>query len=197
MCVFLSVLLVGVLRPRRSVCTGGSATCSRHRAPIDSPSPRPGFCGGRACVKSTHSQHSSTSPAGEMSLARRAPITRFVRLPILSPPGPPALFLAPVAAKTLCNLLLLHLNCSMFIRSTPRMSSMNSLPYFHYANGLMYVLTSLGPEPLNVIRSIRAAGNRVCVLPTQTSTLDWSKRARAVIVEAVRMILSMSDYQWF
>lgn len=90
-----------------------------------------------------------------------------------------------------------YLNRSMFIRSTPRMSSMNSFPYFHYANGLMYVLTSLGPEPLNVIRSIRAAGNRVCVLPTQTSTLDWSKRARAVIVEAVRMVMSVSDYQVF
>ncbi len=74
--------------PRRSVCTGGSATCRRHRAPIDSPSPGPGFCGGRACVKSTHSQHSSTSPAGKMSLAHRAPITRFVRLPISSPRDP-------------------------------------------------------------------------------------------------------------
>ncbi len=73
---------------RRSVCTGGSATCRRHRAPIDSPSPGPGFCGGRACVKSTHSQHSSTSPAGKMSLAHRAPITRFVRLPISSPRDP-------------------------------------------------------------------------------------------------------------
>lgn len=116
--------------PRRSVCTGGSATCRRHRAPIDSPSSRPGFCGGCACVKSTHSQHSSTSPAGEMSLAHRAPITRFVHLPISSPSGPPALsldLLLPSRCAICC--FCKYLNRSVFIRSTPRMSSMNSFPY--------------------------------------------------------------------
>lgn len=141
---------------RRSVCTGGSATCRRHRAPIDSPSPGPGFCGGRACVKSTHSQHSSTSPAGEMSLAHRAPITRFVRLPISSPPGP----LAPSLALLLPNHHAICCYCKYldrlkFIRSTPWMSSMNSFPYSHNANGWMSILTLLGPEPLIVIIGFR------------------------------------------
>lgn len=142
--------------PRRSVCTGGSATCRRHRAAIDSLSSGTGFCGGRACVKSTHSQHSSTSPAGEMSLAHRAPITRFVRLPISSPPGPPAPSLALLLPN--CHAICCYckyLDHSMFIRSTPRMSSINSFPYSHNAYGWMYILTLLGPEPLIVIIAFR------------------------------------------
>lgn len=113
--------------PRRSVCTGGIATCRRHRAPIDSPSSRPGFCGGRARVKSTHSQHSSTSPAGEMSLLHRAPITCFVHLPISSPSGPPALSLALLLPNhcTICCYCK-YLNRLVFIWSTSGMSSIVS-----------------------------------------------------------------------
>lgn len=149
--------------PRRSVCTGGSATCRRHRAPIDSPSSGPGFCGGRACVKSTHSQHSSTSPAGEMSLAHRAPITRFVRLPISSPSGPPApslTLLLPSRSAICCYCK--YLDRSMFIRSTPRMSSMSSFPYSHNAYGWMYILTFLGAKPLIVIIALRCQETACC-----------------------------------
>lgn len=63
-----------------------------------------------------------------------------------------------------------YVNRSTFIWSTPRMSSMNSFPYFRNANGLMYVLILLGPEPLIVILSNWAAGNCVCVYQPQPWT---------------------------
>lgn len=156
--------------PRRSVCTGGSATCRHHRAPIDSPSSGPGFCGGCACVKSTHSQHSSISPAEEMSIAHRAPITCFVRLPISSPSGPPAPSLALLlpSRRAICCYCK-YLDHSMFIRSTPRMSLMNSFTYSHNAYGWMYILTLLGPVQLIVIIAFKGPGNCVrCQQKPQT-----------------------------
>lgn len=157
--------------PRRSVCTGGSATCRRHRAPIDSSSSRPGFCGGRACVKSTHSQHSSTSPAGEMSLLHSPPITCFVHLPISSPSGPPAPSLALLLPShcTICCYCK-YLNRSVFIWSTPRMSSKNSFPYSYNAYGWTYILTLLGPEPLIVIIAFRVQ-ETVCVVCSNLNQL--------------------------
>lgn len=121
--------------------------------------------GGCACVKSTHSQHSSTSPAGEMSLAHRAPITRFVRLPISSPSGPPALsldLLLPSRCAICC--FCKYLNHSVFIRSTPRMSSMNSFPYSYNAYGWMCILTLLGSEAFIVIIAFRVKETVCCLL---------------------------------
>jgi len=121
--------------------------------------------GGCACVKSTHSQHSSTSPAGEMSLAHRAPITRFVRLPISSPSGPPALsldLLLPSRCAICC--FCKYLNHSVFIRSTPRMSWMNSFPYSYNAYGWMCILTLLGSEPLFIVIIAFRVQETVCVV---------------------------------
>lgn len=157
--------------PRRSVCAGGK----RH---VQTPQSSYWFSlmkAQRACVKSTHSQHSSTSPGGEMSLAHRAPITCFVPLPVSSPPGPPALSPAlslPSRCAICCSCK--YLNRSVFIRSSPRMSSMNSFPYSHNAYGWMYISALLGPEALIVIIVFRVQETLHVVCVNLNLRVNWT-----------------------
>lgn len=71
----------------------------------------------------------------------------------LGPPAPSLALLLPNCHAICCYCK--YLDHSMFIRSTPRMSSINSFPYSHNASGWMYILTLLGPEPLIVIIAFR------------------------------------------